>query len=314
VRDRAEEVVEEVVMAFTKEIELNATRAQVWNMISTGPGFTAWYAPSELDSRLGGTARTNYGGGTISEGRVQVYEPGERIVFGSERISRDVGREPEPADARLEFWITSTDDEAPVPRGGEILELIGSVVDALRGIQPADRRQARPGTPRTVLHLRQDGVPEGTQDVYEVGWDVAFHTLSEYFTYFAGMPAVSTCAVALPNIEREVMFERMVQGLGLAPSVSVGERVTARPEGRDEIISGVVDLRITGAPLEVVGIRTDTGFIRMTADDTCGGILAQFDYVSNTVRLFDRREREALVDRSDRQAEDWQDWITRQVA
>jgi uncharacterized protein YndB with AHSA1/START domain len=302
-------------MALTREIELNATRAQVWNMISTGPGLSAWFNPTELDPQLGGVGRTDFGGGTVSEGTVQVYEPGERIVFGSERIAHDVGAEPElETEARLEFSIVSSDDDGTSARGGDLLELIGSVVDALRGIQPAGRGPARPGGPRTVLRLRQDGFPEEGQDVYEAGWDVYFHTLTEYFNYFAGMPARSTSALVLPTLERETLFERMVQGLGVDPRASVGDRVTARPEGRDDVITGVIDFKRTGAPLDAVHIRTDTGFLFASADDQCGGMLNTYEYVIRWPELFDRREREARAGRLEREGREWQRSLERWVA
>ena len=53
-------------MALFRKLLLDATPAQVWDAVATGPGWSSWYAPSELEPREGGIGRTDFGGGTYS--------------------------------------------------------------------------------------------------------------------------------------------------------------------------------------------------------------------------------------------------------
>jgi uncharacterized protein YndB with AHSA1/START domain len=294
-------------MTLVKEIELNATQAQVWNAVATAPGLETWYAPSELDPQIGGIARSDFGNNTVAEGVILVYEPGERIVFGSERIVQERGGKPEPyTDARLEFRIKKAHN-GTASRGGDFVELAGRVADAL-GL-------ARSGGPRTVLQVRQDGFPDEGQETYEEGWDVYFHTLSQYFIYFAGLPARATASLVIPPLEREVKFERITRALlGISPAdYHVGSRVSVKPQGRDEVINGVIDLCSTGGSCNVVGVRTDTALIKAAAGgDTCGVQLNVFEYVSNPAPLFDSRKREEQALLLRRDAEDWQSWLEQQ--
>jgi len=304
-------------MTLVKEIELNATRGQVWNMVATGPGLAAWYAPTALDPQLGGYAASDFGNNTVAEGVVVTYEPGERIVFGSERIAMERGRRPEKyTDARLEFRILSTVDDRTASRGDEILDLIGNVAHALRGTQPEAREAravaARPAAPRTILQVRQDGFPDEGQETYEEGWEVYLHTLSQYFLYFAGLPVRATASLAMPPYDREAKFERITRALlNMSPDEThVGTRVSVTPAGRNEVLNGVIDICNDGGSCHVVGVRTDTALIRAAAGgDTCGAQLNRYEYISNPTALFDRREREVQVRSLRVESDDWQRWF-----
>src|SRR5687767_2766455 len=101
-------------MALTRKIVLEATAAEVWDMVATGPGLSSWYVPHEIVPRKGGIARADFGGGTIVEGRIRTYEPGKRIVYGGEAAAQEVGGEPRRLDPgpTLEFSI-SQNGEGP---------------------------------------------------------------------------------------------------------------------------------------------------------------------------------------------------------
>jgi len=260
-------------MALYRRIALNATRAQVWDAIATGPGLSAWFVRYELEPRKGGLARGDFGGGTFSESRVLAYEPGRRIVLGGERVAHDVGAEPEEhTDSLLEFWITSGDDRL--------------------------KRRSH-----TVLHFRQRGFPEEDQSVYEAGWTVYFHTLAEYFNHFGAKPAVTTIALVLPPLDREEAFASVVRGLGVDSGFDVGDKMQITPDGQ-ETITGVVDLRMSGPPLEALGIRTDTGFLRATSNEACGVMLNRYTYVVDPAPLMARNREENAS---------WQGWLEQQL-
>ena len=274
-------------MALTRKIPLNASRAEVWEKIATGPGLSSWFVPFEVEEREGGFARGDFGGETYTEYTILVYDPERRIVFSAERVAHDVGAEPddEPDDAILEFWITD---------GGS-----GDSVRARASVADAARRGAR-----SVLNFRQRGFPEEDQVVYEAGWDVYFHTLTEYFKHFSGRAALTTTALVLPPLNRREGFARMVRGLGLGDDTGVGRRVQASPRGQDAI-DGVIDIRLEGRPVEALGIRTETGFIRATMDDACGAMLNRYTYVVNPSPLRARNREEAVS---------WQGWLEEQLS
>jgi uncharacterized protein YndB with AHSA1/START domain len=264
-----------------KRIVLPATREQVWEAISTGPGVSTWFVQAEAEAAKDGHGRADFGAGASTVGRALIFEPGKRIVLGG--FHDDVGqlgdaaagerREPrrrdEPPDFALEFWITESDE---------------------RG---------------TVLYLRQRGFPEAGLELFDRGWDVAFHTLAEYFKHFAGRQAVTTTALVLPLLEREVMWNRMRRGLGADRELSVGDQIEVSRRGESPI-AGEVDLLMTGPPLDVLGIRTEDGFIRAMADETCGGVVNRFTYVVDPVDA-------ALRQRSLDEGAAWQAWLEQEV-
>ncbi|HTY35345.1 SRPBCC family protein [Mycobacterium sp.] len=253
-------------MALVKEIELDATRSQVWDMVATGAGLSAWFVPHELESRLGGVGRAHFGGGNFQDGRVLIYEPGRRIMLGAE-FDDAFRSEPEPFSG-LEFWIT--------------------------------------GDSPTTLHVRQEGFPVVDQEVYESGWDVYLHTLSEYLRHFAPMPSATTVAIVSRSMERLRAYQRLVGALGVRKEVAVGEELTLQPRGRaGESISGVVDLRMSHPHLEVLGIRTQTGFLRAASDETCyAAALTRYEYVVDPERFRNLTAESAS----------WQSWLEEQFA
>lgn len=94
-----------------KEIRLEATPEEVWELISTGPGLSAWFVPHEIDDAEGSA---DFGGGNTQAGRVLQLEPGRQVVFGA----------PENADGEvpmaLEFLVEGRDG------GGTVLRLVQS--------------------------------------------------------------------------------------------------------------------------------------------------------------------------------------------
>ena len=48
------------------EVEVPGTPEQVWQAIATGPGVSAWFVPTEVDGRVGGTETSHFGAGMDS--------------------------------------------------------------------------------------------------------------------------------------------------------------------------------------------------------------------------------------------------------
>jgi uncharacterized protein YndB with AHSA1/START domain len=63
------------------EVEVPGTPEQVWRAIATGPGITAWFVPSEVEEREGGTIAFHLGADMDSSGIVTAWEPPARFAY-----------------------------------------------------------------------------------------------------------------------------------------------------------------------------------------------------------------------------------------
>lgn len=63
------------------ELLLPGTPEQVWEAIATGPGTTAWFVRTEIEPRVGGSLRFDFGAGAVSRGEVTVWEPPHRFGY-----------------------------------------------------------------------------------------------------------------------------------------------------------------------------------------------------------------------------------------
>jgi uncharacterized protein YndB with AHSA1/START domain len=285
-------------MALTRKIVLEATAAEVWDKVATGPGLSSWWVPHEVDPRKGGIARADFGGGTIAEGRVRTYQPGRRIVYGGEAAADEVGGKPKKFDAgpTLEFSITQN--------GGDPEEFTDA---PFRGIGDVRGHRRRPGRPRTLLQFRQTGFPEEGQEVYEEGWDFFFYNLTQYFTHFRGRaPSTANALVMHQSTPREG-FDVLSKALGLddPDAVEEGKELKLSPRGRDSI-EGVVDLRMSGTHIEAIGLRNEEGLLRAMSDETCGGAVFEYEYVVDPPPDFVSRARKVGTE--------WQGWLEQQFA
>jgi uncharacterized protein YndB with AHSA1/START domain len=66
------------------EVEVPGSPEQVWQAIASGPGISAWFVPSMVDGRVGGTTTSNFGPGMESAARITAWEPPTRFVAESE--------------------------------------------------------------------------------------------------------------------------------------------------------------------------------------------------------------------------------------
>ena len=62
------------------EVEVPGTPEQVWQAIATGPGVSAWFVPTEVDGRVGGTETTHFGGGMDSVSTITEWDAPRRYV------------------------------------------------------------------------------------------------------------------------------------------------------------------------------------------------------------------------------------------
>jgi uncharacterized protein YndB with AHSA1/START domain len=62
------------------EVDVPGTPEQVWQAIATGPGFTAWFCPAEIEERVGGAVVFHMGPGMDTKGVVRVWDPPRRFA------------------------------------------------------------------------------------------------------------------------------------------------------------------------------------------------------------------------------------------
>jgi uncharacterized protein YndB with AHSA1/START domain len=62
-------------------VEVPGTPEQVWQAIATAKGMSAWFLPTELEEREGGSLHISMGPGMGSDGHVTEWDPPRRIAY-----------------------------------------------------------------------------------------------------------------------------------------------------------------------------------------------------------------------------------------
>jgi uncharacterized protein YndB with AHSA1/START domain len=66
------------------EVEVPGTPEQVWRAIATAPGVEAWFLPSRIEEREGGTVGFDMGFGLEDTGRVSAWDPPRRLALAED--------------------------------------------------------------------------------------------------------------------------------------------------------------------------------------------------------------------------------------
>lgn len=173
------------------EILVPGTPEQVWQALATGPGMTAWFAPTAVEERVGGAIRFDFGGGVSSSGTVTQWQPPLRFCYEE----RDWNADAPPV--ATEVVVTG--------RGGNqcVVRMVHS------------------------LFTTRDSW-DGELESFEGGWPAFFEVLRIYLAEFAGSEAACARAMTLsPHGEREA-WTRMIAALGLS-GADVGDRRESAP-------------------------------------------------------------------------------------
>ncbi|WP_101525888.1 SRPBCC family protein [Nocardioides houyundeii] len=75
-------------------VEVPGTPEQVWQAIATAKGMSAWFTPTEMEEREGGSLYFQMGPDMGSEGRVTGWDPPRRLVY-EEDWAALMGKEPD---------------------------------------------------------------------------------------------------------------------------------------------------------------------------------------------------------------------------
>ena len=183
------------------ELLVPGTPEQVWQALATGPGNAAWFTKGEIEPRVGGVFRIDFGQGAVSSGEVTMWEPPRQFSY----VERDW--EPGAPPVATEITITSRSGDRCVVR--MVHSLFASSDD-------------------------WDDQLEG----FESGWPGFFAVLRVYLAHFAGSGAASFMAVTPASTDSLSAWLRLGEVLGLL-GANVGERRTAT--SGPEPWSGVVE-------------------------------------------------------------------------
>lgn len=168
------------------EILVPGTPEQVWRALATGPGMTAWFAPTSVEERVGGAIRFDFGGGVSSKGTVTLWQPPLRLGYEERGWNGDA------PPVATEVSVTG--------RGGNqcVVRMVHS------------------------LFTTRDSW-DGELESFEGGWPSFFEVLRIYLAEFAGSEAACARAMASSPHDGRETWTRMTKALGLA-GADAGER------------------------------------------------------------------------------------------
>lgn len=100
------------------EVEVPGTPEAVWQAIATGPGISAWFVPTTVEERAGGSAVSNFGPGMESVAKITAWDPPRRFDAETQEAAGRVATEWH-VEARsgdtcvvrvVHRWFADTDD------------------------------------------------------------------------------------------------------------------------------------------------------------------------------------------------------------
>ncbi|GII96556.1 SRPBCC family protein [Sinosporangium siamense] len=181
---------------LNQELELNATPEQVWEAISTGPGFDSWFmGRSELGAEEGGPANLSMLGHT-QRAVITAYEPGARLATRGEES-------PDGRFMAIEYLVEG--------RGGGTTVL------------------------RLVQHGVLGDDWETEFEAMKAGWPIYLETLRQYLRHFAGRTPSVTTVARFGAGGPETVWKTVTESLGLAQHVEEGETVHL-PDGSTGVV------------------------------------------------------------------------------
>ena len=184
------------------EVEVPGTPEQVWQTIATGPGVGAWFVPTEIDGRMGGTITTHFGGGMDSAKTITAWDAPHRFVAEG-----------------------SWGPNMPTVATEWIVEARGGGTCIVRVVHS--------------LFAETDDWDDQLTGI-ESGWPSFFRILRLYLEHFAGQPSSQIQLLAMPaalgaweklagalNLAGAAPGERCVAGDGAPPLSGVVESVNS---------------------------------------------------------------------------------------
>lgn len=174
-------------------VEVPGTPEQVWDAIATAKGMSAWFTPTEMEEREGGSLHFTMGPEMGSDGQVTGWDPPRRLVY-EEDWAALMGKEP----------------EALSPLTSEFL------VEAQSG-----------GT--CIVRVTSSGFGTGAAwesefwDTMAPGWMPFFDNLRLYLAHFPGQEASHLEVTATHPGDADSVWSTLQEELGLGAEGTVVE-------------------------------------------------------------------------------------------
>jgi uncharacterized protein YndB with AHSA1/START domain len=230
------------------ELLVPGTPEQVWQAIATGPGNACWFTKGEIEPRVGGAFRLDFGQGATTAGEVTTWEPPRQFGY----VERDWEKGAPPV--ATEITITARSGDRCVVR--MVHSLFASSDD-------------------------WDDQLEG----FESGWPGFFAVLRVYLAHFAGTPG-SSFMVMQPSAAKDLaVWRRLCEALPMN-GVNVGE--VSKASAGPEPWSGTVELVHQDSKQRYVLLRLDApspGALLvgtyLKADETTSVSVGRFYYGTN---------------------------------
>ena len=191
------------------EVEVPGTPEQVWQAIATGPGVGAWFVPSEIDGRVGGTVTSHFGGGMDSAATITKWDAPH--CFAAESAWG-----PNGPNVATEWTVEARDGGRCIVR--VVHSLFAETDD-------------------------WDNQLEGT----ESGWPLFFLILRFYLQHFAGQPCSLMQLVAMPAANSGA-WEKLARALNLEGAAAGERRSVSDAPPLSGIVEGVKGLDGGGHP------------------------------------------------------------------
>jgi uncharacterized protein YndB with AHSA1/START domain len=188
--------------AIELEVEVPGTPEEVWEAVASGPGITAWFVPTKVDGRQGGTVELDFGPGYgIETAQITAWEPPRRFVA-------QAGGEGRPTMATE--WLVEARD------GGTCVV-------------------------RLIQHGFGSGAEWDAQyDATTEGWRLFLANLRLYLTHFPGQPCTSVLVNGHVAGPVEQAFSELAGALGLPTGAREGDQVAATATDAPQL-AGVVE-------------------------------------------------------------------------
>ena len=174
-------------------VEVPGTPEQVWQAIATARGMSAWFLPTEMEERAGGSLHFSMGPEMGSDGQVTDWEPPRRIVY-QEDWAALMGKEPGTVSALTSEFL----------------------VEAQSG-----------GT--CVVHVTSSGFGTGADweaefwDDMAPNWMPFFDNLRLYLSHFPGQEATVLEVTATHPVEADALWVALRDAVGLGDEGSMVE-------------------------------------------------------------------------------------------
>lgn len=173
------------------EFIASGTPEELWRLMATGPGYTAWFTPTEIDERVGGRLHFDLGAMGSSTGEVTTWQP--PLQFGYVESAWAEGAPP----LATEITITARS-------GGRcVVRMVHSLF---------------------ATNDDWDDQIEG----FEGGWPGFIEVLKIYLAHFSGQPAAAASAMQQAGGAHEEAWRHFADALQIA-GANVGDPVTLLP-------------------------------------------------------------------------------------